>query len=71
MKNDDVGNHICSSNLWGASTNRPIIMKFDMQKVGTKIFTDFFSEIDFGIKKQRYIDSLCYNSLEIPCRTNR
>ena len=39
-----------------------------MQKVGTKIFMDLFSEIDLGILKQRYVDSLCYNSLETPCR---
>ena len=58
MKNDDVGNHICSSNLWGASTNRPIIMKFDMQKVGTKIFIDLISEIDLSTQKLRYVDSL-------------
>ena len=43
-------------------------MKFDMQKVGTKIFMDLFSEIDLGTYKQRYVDSLCYNSLETPCR---
>ena len=38
-----------------------------MKKVGTKIFIDLFSEIDLGTLKQRYVDSLCYNSLETPC----
>ena len=45
----------------------PIIMKFFMLKVKTKIFTDLFSEINLSSKKQRYVDSLCYNSLETPC----
>ena len=47
----------------------PIIVKFCMQKLDAKIFIDFFSEIDLNTQKQRYVDSLCYNSLETPCRT--
>ena len=48
IKIDEIRNHICSSKICGALTNTPIIMKFDMQKVETKIFKDDFQEIDLG-----------------------
>ena len=38
-----------------------------MKKLQTKIFLDLFSEINLSSQKQRYVDSLCYNSLETPC----
>ena len=46
------------------------IMKFCMLKLQTKIFLELFSEINLSSYKQRYVDSLCYNSLETPCNNN-
>ena len=67
MKIDEVGNRICSSQICGVQMSSPIIMKFCMQKLKTKIFRNLFSEIDLSGQKQRYVDSLCCNSLETPC----
>ena len=68
MKIDEVRNHICSLKIFGVQMSCLIIMKFCMQKLQTKIFVDLFSEIDLSSQKLRYVDSLCYNSLETPCR---
>ena len=35
----------------------------------TKIFLNLFSDFDLRTKKQKYVDSLCCNSLETPCNS--
>ena len=68
MKIDEGRNRIYCSQICGVQTSYSIIMKFCMPKLKTKIFVELFSEIDYSSQKQRYVDSLCCNSLETPCR---
>ena len=68
MKIDKDRNRIYCSQICGVQTSYSIIMKFCMPKLKTKIFEELFSEIDLSLQKQRYVDSLCCNSLETPCR---